>query len=77
MIKLHPETAKAIATLINDIDSANLMYTGECDTATFTYYLAKEFKAIIKLSEEYGIPHVGYTQAVRCMKEDMYANATL
>ena len=77
MIKLHPETAQAIASLINDIDSAGIMYTGECDTATHTYYMAKEFKAIITLTETYGIPHVGYAQAIRCMKMDMYANASL
>ena len=77
MIKLHPETAQAIASLINDIDSAGIMYTGECDITTYTYYLAKEFKAIIKLTENYGIPHVGYVQAIECMKRDMYANASL
>ena len=77
MIKLHPETAQAIASLITAIDSAGIMYTGECDTATYTYYLAKEFKAIIELTENYGIPHVGYAQAVESMKKDMYANASL
>ena len=77
MIKLHPETAQAIATLINTIDAAGIMYTGDCDTATFSYYMAKEFKAIITLTEDYGIPHTSYDHAVRCMKMDMYANATL
>ena len=77
MIKLHPETAQAIASLINDIDTAGIMYTGECDTATYTYYLAKEFKAVIKLTENYGIPHVCYAHAIQCMKMDMYANASL
>ena len=77
MIKLHPETAQAIASLINTIDAAVIMYSEDCDTATFTYYMAKEFKAIITLTEEYGIPHVGYAQAVKAMKIDMYANASL
>jgi len=77
MIKLHPETGQAIATLINTIDASVIMYTGECDTATFCYYMANEFKAIITLTEEYGIPHTGYAQAVKGMKMDMYANATL
>jgi len=39
--------------------------------------MANEFKAIITLTEEYGIPHTGYAQAVKGMKMDMYANATL
>ena len=77
MIKLHPETAQAIATLINQIDAAGIMYSDDCDTATFSYWMAKEFKAIITLTEEYGIPHTGYAQAVKAMKMDMYANATL
>ena len=77
MIKLHPETGQAIATLINTIDASVIMYTGECDTATFCYYMANAFKAIITLTEEYGIPHTGYAQAVKGMKMDMYANATL
>tara|TARA_R110002110_G_scaffold101406_1_gene257616 strand:- start:45 stop:293 length:249 start_codon:yes stop_codon:yes gene_type:complete len=77
MIKLHPETAQAIANLITAIDSAGIMYAGECDTATYNYYLAKEFKAIIKLTENYGIPHVGYAQAVESMEKDRYANASL
>ena len=77
MIKLHPETAQAIASLINTIDAAGIMYMGECDTATHTYYLAKEFKAIITLTEDYGIPHATYDLAVKAMKKDMYANASL
>jgi hypothetical protein len=39
--------------------------------------MAKEFKAIIKLTEEYGIPHDGYDTAKRCMEQDCYANAKL
>jgi hypothetical protein len=77
MIKLHPETAQAIAALINTIDASVIMYTDECDTATYTYYLAKEFKAIIELTENYGIPHTTYDLAVKGMKMDMYANASL
>ena len=73
MIKLHPETAQAIATLINQIDVAVIMARDE-DTS---YWMAKEFKAIIRLTEDYGIPHTSYDHAVRCMKMDMYANATL
>ena len=77
MIKLHPETAKEIAQLINDIDVSDLMRQGEGDVNKRLYWHAKEFKAIIKLTEDYGIPHVSYSQAIRCMKKDMYANATL
>jgi len=73
MIKLHPETAQAIATLINQIDVAVIMARDE-DTS---YWMAKEFKAIIRLTEDYGIPHTSYDHAIRCMKMDMYANATL
>ena len=73
MIKLHPETAQAIANLINQIDVAEIMARDE-DTS---YWMAKEFKAIIRLTEDYGIPHTSYDHAVRCMKMDMYANATL
>ena len=73
MIKLHPETAQAIATLINQIDVSVIMARDE-DTS---YWMAKEFKAIIRLTEDYGIPHTSYDHAIRCMKMDMYANATL
>ena len=75
MIKLHPETAQEIADLITAIDCAVLMYRD--DPKNRSYWLAKEFKAVIKLTEEYGIPHNGYDQAIRCMEQDMYANASL
>tara|TARA_R110002074_G_scaffold376750_1_gene553894 strand:+ start:240 stop:473 length:234 start_codon:yes stop_codon:yes gene_type:complete len=77
MIKLHPETAQEIANLITAIDCAVLMYRDEDNTRKRLYYMAKEFKAIIKLTEEYGIPHNCYDQAIRCMEQDMYANASL
>ena len=77
MIKLHPETGQAIASLINTIDASVIMYTGENDINKCCYYMANEFKAIITLTEEYGIPHTGYAQAVKVMKMDMYANASL
>ena len=75
MIKLHPETAQEIANLITEIDCAVIMYRDEPNNRS--YWLASEFKAVIKLTEEYGIPHNGYEQAKGCMKQDMYANATL
>tara|TARA_R110002072_G_scaffold189655_1_gene346736 strand:+ start:158 stop:391 length:234 start_codon:yes stop_codon:yes gene_type:complete len=77
MIKLHPETAQAIASLINTIDASVVMYTGENDVDKGCYWMANEFKAIITLAEEYGIPHSGYDRAVKGMKMDMYANASL
>ena len=77
MIKLHPETAQEIATLINRIDVAALMRVGTLFTDKRSYYLAQEFKAIIELTEEYGIPHANYDQAVESMKIEQYANATL
>jgi len=39
--------------------------------------MSKKFKAIISLTENYGIPHSNYNLAVKNMKLDMYANATL
>tara|TARA_R110000796_G_scaffold38033_3_gene96059 strand:+ start:367 stop:609 length:243 start_codon:yes stop_codon:yes gene_type:complete len=77
MIKLHPETAQEIATLINRIDVAKLMREGVFSTDKCSYYIAAEFKAIIELTEEYGIPHVNYDHAVESMKFKQYANATL
>ena len=77
MIKLHPETAQAIAALINRIDASAVMYTRENDTDKGCYWMANEFKAIIELTEDYGIPHSGYDLAVKRMKMDMYANASL
>lgn len=77
MIKLHPETAKEIAQLINDINVADLMHRNENNVKKRIYWQAKEFKAIIKLTEDYGIPHITYPQAIEYMKKDMYANATL
>ena len=77
MIKLHPETAQAIAALINTIDASVVMYTRENDTDTGCYWMANEFKAIITLTEDYGIPHTRYDLAVKGMKMDMYANASL
>tara|TARA_R110002153_G_scaffold62892_1_gene168970 strand:+ start:328 stop:564 length:237 start_codon:yes stop_codon:yes gene_type:complete len=77
MIKLHPETAQAIASLINTIDASAVMCTRENDTDKGCYWLASEFKAIITLTEDYGIPHSGYAQAVKGMQMDMYANASL
>ena len=77
MIKLHPETAQEIANLICAIDAASIMYANEDSTTKRLYWSAKEFKAIITLTEDYGIPHNTYDQAIRCMEMDMYANAKL
>ena len=77
MIKLHPETAQAIATLINEIDLAKYMRKNNTSVKENSYYIAKGFKAIIKLTEDYGIPHVNYDHAVRSMKIEQFANATL
>ena len=77
MIKLHPETAQAIANLINRIDVAKLQRKRQSDPDRVSYYMAEEFKAIIELTEEYGIPHVNYEHSVDCMKIGQYANAKL
>tara|TARA_R110002124_G_scaffold228033_1_gene393428 strand:+ start:314 stop:547 length:234 start_codon:yes stop_codon:yes gene_type:complete len=77
MIKLHPETAQAIAELINTIDVAVLIRAGTNDTDKCCYWMSEEFKAIITLTEDYGIPHSTYDLAVESMKKDMYANASL
>ena len=77
MIRLHPETAQEIATLINQIDVAVLMRKAYFSTDKCSYWMAEEFKAIITLTEEYGIPHVNYDHAVASMKIGQYANATL
>ena len=77
MIKLHPETAQAIATLINQIDVAVLMHAKTNDTYKCCYWMSEEFKAIITLTEDYGIPHTTYDLAVESMEKDMYANASL
>jgi hypothetical protein len=77
MIKLHPETAQEIANLITSIACADIMYKNEGNTRKRLYWMAKEFKAVIKLTEDYGIPHNNYDHAIRCMKQVMYANATL
>ena len=76
MIKLHPESAQAIANLITSINVNSTMHRDAEDDKK-AYWLAEEFKDIIKLTEEYGIPHNSYAQAIRCMKEDMFANASL
>lgn len=77
MTKLHPETGQAIATLINNIDVAKIMRAKTNDTDKCSYWLSKEFKAIITLTEDYGIPHTAYDLAVESMEKDMYANASL
>ena len=75
---IKPETAQDIASLINEIDVAVLIRSNnENNTDKCGYWMAKEFKAIIKLTEDYGIPHASYDQAIRCMQKDMYANASL
>ena len=80
MIKLHTETAQAIGDLINRIDVAVIMRKGanaKDNIDEHFYWKAEEFKAIITLTEDYGIPHLLYDLAVESMKMDMYANATL
>ena len=73
--KVHPETAKSIANLITSINVNNIMR--ESDGKNSTYWLAQEFKNIIRLTEEYGIPHNNYAVAVACMTEERFANAKL
>tara|TARA_B110000902_G_C14234501_1_gene560133 strand:+ start:959 stop:1189 length:231 start_codon:yes stop_codon:yes gene_type:complete len=76
MIKLHPETAQAIATLITSIDVARIMKR-DCGFKKEAYWMADEYRAIIQLVEEYGIPHNCYDIAIKGMKKDLFANATL
>ena len=78
--KVHPETAKAIANLINSIDVNKFMQEGPNGwdvNRNATYWQAQQFKDIIRLTEEYGIPHTCYALAVSCMAEEKYANAKL
>jgi hypothetical protein len=78
MIRLHPETGTEIATLINTIDASEIMLKkSSTDLIEQIYWMSKKFKAIISLTENYGIPHSNYNLAVKNMKLDMYANATL
>ena len=76
MNKLNPETAQAIANLITSINVNSAMHRDAADDKK-GFWLAEEFKDIIELTEKYGIPHNNYALAVRCMNEDMFANATL
>tara|TARA_B110000977_G_scaffold191509_1_gene263716 strand:+ start:1334 stop:1561 length:228 start_codon:yes stop_codon:yes gene_type:complete len=75
MIKLHPETAQAIADLICKIDVARIM-ARDCPEDS-AYWLADRYNGIIELAEKYGIPHSNYDLAVDAMKKDLFANATL
>jgi hypothetical protein len=77
MIKLHPETAEAIAGLILKIDVARIMQRNPAYSSDRIYWMADEYKEIIKLTEEYGIPHNLYDTAIEGMKKDLFANATL
>jgi hypothetical protein len=78
MIRLHPETGAEIANLINTIDASEIMLRKSgTDLIEQMYWMSKKFKAIISLTENYGIPHSNYNLAVKNMKLDMYANATL
>ena len=80
MIKLHPETAQEIADLICRIDVAEIMRScanNKNDLKARFYWMADGYKAVIKLTEEYGIPHNTYKTAVDAMKDDSFANATL
>ena len=76
MNSLNPETAQAIADLITSINVNSIMHR-DAEGGKKIYWLAEEFKDIIKLTEKYGIPHNNYALAVSSMKEDMFANATL
>ena len=77
--KVHPETAQAIANLINSINANKIMQERVHGVVNrnATYWQAQEFKDIIRLTEEYGIPHNCYALAVSCMAEEKYANAKL
>ena len=78
MIKLHPETGQAIAKLINKIDASKIMHSELIeDHGNNCYWMRNRFRAIVALTEEYGIPHVGYDIAVRELKLDRYKNAKL
>ena len=80
MIKLHPETAQQIADLICRIDVAEIMRScanNKNDLKARFYWMADGYKAVIKLTEEYGIPHNTYRTAVDAMKDDLFAKATL
>ena len=77
MIKLNTETAQAIANLICSIDVARIMQRNPAHSSDRTYWMADEYKEIIKLTEEYGIPHNLYNTAIDGMKKDLFANATL
>ncbi len=77
--KVPPKTAQEIANLINSINANKIMQQGPNGVVNrnATYWLAQEFKDIIRLKEEYGIPHTCYDFAVSCMAEKRFANAKL
>jgi len=80
MTKLDTKTAQAIANLIDSIETNNIMREMARERQEYgseSFWLAQEFKDIIRLKEEYGIPHTNYDWAVTCMAKEIFANAKL
>ena len=74
MIKLHPETAQQIATLINSTRVNNSMAID--DAKNTAYWMASEYRNIIELAEEFGIILPSYGLAKENLEKPHYRDAT-
>lgn len=76
MIKLHPETTAGIASIINRMNVCQMMAEGSSGTNNF-YWMAEEYRAMVKMYDQFGIELACYTQAKENLEKEYYRDAFL
>jgi hypothetical protein len=74
MIKLHPETAQQIADLFTGITVSKMMAN---DSDSVAFWMADEYRKIIKLADKFGIILPTYDLARENLEKPHFKNAVL
>lgn len=76
MIKLHQETTAGISSLINRMNVCQMMADDSSGTNTF-YWMAEEYRAIVKMFDQFGIELACYNHAKENLEREYYRDAFL
>ena len=76
MIKLHPETTAGIASIINRMNVCQMMADDSKGTDAF-YWMAEEYRAVVKMFDKFGIELAYYNHAKENLKKEYYRDAFL
>jgi len=75
MNKLHPETAQQIADLFSSITASGIM--ADDDTYNSVYWLARKYKGIVEMADQFGLFLSTYDLAVEHLQNPLFRDAKL